>query len=325
MKDDPNETSRTSFRMSRRELSSREIKDIGLFCLGDTPSQRERKHNSGKVIRKSDGKTPFTKRAPDVGSEACKILEKSQSKRQYKVLTFKDGLGKDKLGIDYHDVITGQLLFHAPTVERVVYNNVITYDTKEAAISEQGGKTGMPRVMGIFECWGKVYKRKVGPPSHMYEFVRCMKVGEQLDKVATLQATCHFEEGQKGRKHVSPEEIRLQRIKPMLKDTSKYTHEDFTDGTVEVANYSRSEAMWVAQRKLKICLPGVEMADDSQYKPPQIKLPARKPTSMGMFYESDDTKRVPGFKRNVLFPGGSPTKPPPHLKNMESLIKRSLA
>ena len=308
--------------MSRIELSSREVSDINSFCLTGTPSQKERKDVSRKVFLKSDEKPK--KRVEDVSKEASKILEKSQSKRQYKVLIFKDGLGKDKLGIDYFDVITGRLLFHAPTTERVVYNNVITYDTKEAAISEQGGKTGVPRVMGIFECWGKVYRRKNGPPSHMYEFVRCVKVGEHLDKIATLQAACHFEEGQKGRKHASPEEIRLQKRKPMLKNISKYVHDDFTDGTVEATEFSRSEAMWVAQRKLKIPLPGVEMADDPKYKPPQMKLPARKPIGMGIFYENEDTKRVPGFRRDVLFPGSSPTKPPPHLKNMEHLIKKSL-
>ena len=277
------------------------------------------------VIIKADEKSPIVKRGLHVSKEACEILDRSQSRKQYKVLTFKDGLGKDKMGTDYFDVITGKLLFHTPTVERIVYNNVIMYDTKEAAISEQGGKSGNPRVIGIFDCWGKVFRRKNGPPSHMYEFVKCVKVGEHLDKIATLQATCHFEEGRKGRAHVSSEEIRSLKTKPMLRNVAKYAHEDFTDCTVEAAEANRSEAMWVAQRRSKICLPGVEMADDPKYEPPQTKLPARKPLSMGIYYQNEDTKRVPGPRRNILFPGGSPTKPPLHLKNMESLIKRSLA
>ena len=304
--------------MSRMELPSREVREINCFCLTGTPSR------TGKEKRKVPA-IKLTTLKFDCFKEPCETLEKSESRRQYKVLTYKDGLGKDRLGTDYFDILTGQLLMHTPTIERVVCNDVIAFDTKEVAISEQGGKSGLPRVIGIFDCWGRIYKRKNGPRSHLYEFAQCVKIGEHLDKIASLQATCHFEKGGKGRKHMSSEEVRLQRVKPMLR-ADKYTKEDFTDGTVEATSINRSQEMFVAQRQGKICLPGVEMADDPKYEPRQIVLPARKQgAGFGIYYQNESTKRTPGPRRDVLFPGGSPTRAPPHLKNMHDLITRSLA
>lgn len=260
------------------------------------------------------------------------MIQKAASKRTFKILTYKSGLGKDKLRTEYYDIITGKLIHAEPSAggARMICHDVIGYEAKSGALSEQRGKSYLPRVLALFDGWGFTTRRRVGPASYSFETGYIVKICEQLDKTATLQAPGHFDEHKRSRITTTSEELRRQAF-AKISGSGQHKKDawgkvnDFSDGTVEAAVLNRSEALLKAQKEGKIkALPGVEMADDPKYEPPKIKLPARKNNYLaGFAVSSDKLKRMPQEPSKLLF-NNSPTRPPPHLMGMSQLIKQCM-
>lgn len=112
------------------------------------------------------------------------FISQTQSRRSYKVCTYIEGLGKDKLGSEYHDIATGKLVLKLPGMDgyRKVHPDMTLYDTKAAAIQASNSfKTQLPRAIVAFDCWGGVKRRVRDFPSSMYEHSRVIKIEEQLN------------------------------------------------------------------------------------------------------------------------------------------------
>ena len=112
------------------------------------------------------------------------FISNTQSRRTYKVCTYVEGLGKDKLGSEYHDIATGNLLLKLPGQDgyRKVHSDMILYDSKAAAIQASNSiRTHLPRALIAFDCWGGVKRRVRDFPSSLYEHSRVIKIEERLN------------------------------------------------------------------------------------------------------------------------------------------------
>ena len=298
--------------LTRNELEIKNIREIKSYLYGHPAAP------------------PPSIRSADFRREGISI-PKAASKRTFKILSFKSGLGKDKLRTEYYDLITGKLV-HAEPIRaggtRMVCNDVIGYESKDGALSEQRGKSSSPRVLVSFDGWGYTLRRRVGPPSYLFEFGSVVKILGNLDKIATLQGPAHFDTPIRTRNAIDPEEMRKIEFRKITGEGQVHHKDawgklnDFSDGTVEAAVLNRSEALLKAQKEATIKhLPGVEMADNPQFQAPVVKLPARKKNYLASFaVSSDKLVRMPQEKPQILFKN-SPTKPPLHLVGMSKLIE----
>lgn len=100
-----------------------------------------------------------------------------QARRTFKVL----GYHLDVTGVKLlYDIRTGEKIKSGCLRKARVNKNIVTFDTKEAAIMEQINNT-LPRVLATFDCWGTAKRRHGGSLSSLYEFGRFVKIVEILD------------------------------------------------------------------------------------------------------------------------------------------------
>lgn len=141
----------------------------------ESPSRQQKQQQPQQQLTRHSG--TLSEYSPEV-----LFLSHTQARRTYKVCTYIEGLGRDKLGVEYSDAITGQLLFRIPSSNsKHVHNDLILFDSRAAAISAANRVlTKLPRVLVGFDCWGGV-KRKVRDfPSSLYEHSRVVTILEHL-------------------------------------------------------------------------------------------------------------------------------------------------
>merc|ERR1711916_293835 len=96
------------------------------------------------------------------------FVHHTRSRRTYKVCTYTEGLGKDKLGVEYRDLTTGEILFKTPGHDtKTTIHDLVLYDTKAAAVSaaNMNKSSKLPRVLVGFDSWRGVKRRVRDFPS----------------------------------------------------------------------------------------------------------------------------------------------------------------
>ena len=185
--------------MRRQGISSENYHTaLGLQSTLRSPKSPMRRH------QQIASKSPVTSRTEQGLSRTTSeyspeviFISQTQSRRAYKVCTYVEGLGKDKLGSEYFDAATGKLVLKLPGQEgyRKVHPDMILYDTKNAAIQAANSlTTKLPRVVVAFDCWGGVKRRVRDFPSSMYEHSRVIKIEEQLNQTTFGKRLPKFDE-----------------------------------------------------------------------------------------------------------------------------------
>ncbi len=230
-----------------------------------SPKSQLSRQQTEKMIQRSSKTSQTEQKTTRTTSEYSPeviFISQTQSRRTYKVCTYVEGLGKDKLGSEYHDIATGKLVLKLPGQDgyRKIHPDMILYDTKTAAIQASNSfKARLPKALVAFDCWGGVKRRVRDFPSSMYEHSRVIKIEEQLNNSKFGKRLPKFDEIGKERSLKLEAEPKLPPppLSATLSPSLKKKGSQISTGSIHDAKpFSRNESYQGQIMHLKINLPG---------------------------------------------------------------------